>query len=34
LCREELNVYNDPTIMYKLQMQLAIKQERFEDAIM
>ncbi|EFN60008.1 hypothetical protein CHLNCDRAFT_133176 [Chlorella variabilis] len=31
-CREEIMAYNDPTIMYKLQMQLAIADERFEDA--
>lgn len=24
--------FNDPTIMHKLQMQLAIAEERFEDA--
>lgn len=31
-CREEIASYNDPTIMHKLQMQLAIAEERFEDA--
>lgn len=31
-CREELMHYNDPTIMHKLQLQLAIAEERFEDA--
>jgi len=31
-CREEILHYSDPTIMYKLQLQLAIAEERFEDA--
>jgi hypothetical protein len=31
-CREEIVSYSDPTIMHKLQMQLAIVEERFEDA--
>jgi bifunctional DNase/RNase len=31
-CREEIAAFNDPTIMHKLQMQLAIAEERFEDA--
>ena len=31
-CKEEILLYNDPTMMYKLQMQLAIAEERFEDA--
>lgn len=30
--REEIAAFNDPTIMHKLQMQLAIAEERFEDA--
>ena len=30
--REEIVSYSDPTIMHKLQMQLAIVEERFEDA--
>lgn len=31
-CKEAILQYNDPTIMYKLQLQLAIAEERFEDA--
>lgn len=31
-CREEILHYADPTIMHKLQLQLAIAEERFEDA--
>lgn len=31
-CREEIMHYNDPTIMHKLHLQLAIAEERFEDA--
>ena len=31
-CREEVLNYADPTIMHKLQLQLAIAEERFEDA--
>ncbi|PSC74915.1 DUF151 domain-containing [Micractinium conductrix] len=31
-CREEIMAYSDPTIMHKLQLQLAIAEERFEDA--
>lgn len=31
-CREEILHYTDPTIMHKLQLQLAIAEERFEDA--
>lgn len=31
-CKEEILLYNDPTMIYKLQMQLAIAEERFEDA--
>lgn len=31
-CREEITAYSDPTIMHKLQLQLAIAEERFEDA--
>jgi len=31
-CKEEILLYNDPTMMHKLQMQLAIAEERFEDA--
>lgn len=31
-CREEILHYSDPTIMHKLQLQLAIAEERFEDA--
>ena len=31
-CKEEILQYADPTIMYKLQMQLAIAEERFEEA--
>lgn len=31
-CREEILLYNDPTMIHKLHMQLAIAEERFEDA--
>lgn len=31
-CREEIAAYSDPTMMFKLQLQLAIADERFEDA--
>lgn len=31
-CREEILHYQDPTIMHKLQLQLAVAEERFEDA--
>jgi bifunctional DNase/RNase len=31
-CKQEILQYNDPTIMYKLQLQVAIAEERFEDA--
>ena len=31
-CREEILQYSDPTIMYKLHLQLAIAEERFEEA--
>jgi bifunctional DNase/RNase len=31
-CKEEILRYNDPTIMQKLQLQVAIAEERFEDA--
>ncbi|WPT10970.1 Bifunctional nuclease 1 [Picochlorum sp. SENEW3] len=31
-CKEEILLYNDPTMMHKLQLQLAIAEERFEDA--
>jgi hypothetical protein len=30
--RETLANYEDPTIMYQLQKELAVKEERFEDA--
>lgn len=30
--REEILQYQDPTIMHKLQLQLAIAEERFDDA--
>lgn len=30
--REALSSYDDPTVMYQLQKELAIKEERFEDA--
>jgi len=30
--RETLSSYEDPTIMYQLQKELAVKEERFEDA--
>jgi hypothetical protein len=32
LRREEILQYQDPTIMHKLQLQLAIAEERFDDA--
>jgi len=31
-CREEILLYHDPTMMHKLQMQLAVAEERYEDA--
>ena len=31
-CKEEILLYNDPTMIHKLQMQLAIAEELFEDA--
>lgn len=31
-CREELIAYQDPTIHFKLQMQLAAAEERYTDA--
>jgi hypothetical protein len=31
-CREEIMHYNDPTIMHKLALQVAVAEERFEDA--
>lgn len=31
-CREEILHYSDPTIMHKLHLQVAIAEERFEDA--
>eukprot|EP01025_Chloroclados_australasicus_P001305 TRINITY_DN10363_c1_g1_i10.p1 TRINITY_DN10363_c1_g1~~TRINITY_DN10363_c1_g1_i10.p1 ORF type:complete len:307 (-),score=30.69 TRINITY_DN10363_c1_g1_i10:551-1471(-) len=31
-CREEILMYQDPTIMYNLQLQMAIEEERYEDA--
>lgn len=31
-CRDEILQYADPTIMHKLQLQLAIAEERFEEA--
>ncbi len=30
--RETLSSYEDPTVMYQLQRELAVKEERFEDA--
>lgn len=30
--RETLSSYEDPTIMFQLQKELAVKEERFEDA--
>jgi hypothetical protein len=30
--RETLSSYDDPTVMFQLQKELAIKEERFEDA--
>jgi hypothetical protein len=30
--RETLANYEDPTVMYQLQKELAVKEERFEDA--
>lgn len=30
--REMLSSYEDPTIMFQLQKELAVKEERFEDA--
>jgi len=30
--REALASYDDPTVMFQLQKELAIKEERFEDA--
>ena len=31
-CRDEIMLYQDPTMMHKLQMQLAVAEERYEDA--
>ena len=31
-CREELLHYEDPSLLLKLQLQLAVAEERFEDA--
>ena len=31
-CRQELNRHPDPTVLYKLQMGLAVAEERYEDA--
>jgi bifunctional DNase/RNase len=31
-CRQEILLYQDPTMMHKLQMQLAVAEERYEDA--
>jgi hypothetical protein len=30
--RETLSSYEDPTVMFQLQRELAVKEERFEDA--
>lgn len=32
-CREAIKSFADPTIMHKLQLQLAIAEDRFEDAV-
>ena len=31
-CRQEVNRHPDPTVLYKLQMGLAVAEERYEDA--
>ena len=31
-CREEITMHNDPTVMLKLQMQMAIAEERYSHA--
>lgn len=31
-CKEALKRYHDPTILHKVNMQIAIEEERFEDA--
>ena len=31
-CREEIAMHNDPTVMLKLQMQMAIAEERYSHA--
>lgn len=31
-CREEIAAFHDPTIMIKLQLQVAVVEERFEEA--
>lgn len=32
MCREALKRYHDPTIVHKVNMQIAIEEDRFEDA--
>ena len=33
-CRDILKRYHDPTVVHKVQMQIAVEEERFEDAAM
>ena len=32
MCREALRKYHDPTVVFKMNMQIAIEEDRFEDA--
>lgn len=32
MCREALKRYHDPTIVHKMNMQIAVEEDRFEDA--
>lgn len=32
MCREALKRYHDPTVVHKMNMQIAIEEDRFEDA--
>lgn len=31
-CKQEIISYNDPTVLHKLQLQLAVNSENFEEA--
>ena len=32
MCKEAIKRYHDPTIVHKMNMQIAIEEDRFEDA--